>query len=77
MKLFKAAKVLWIIAVAALAISFLLRGLWVGVEGLRGTISLDSRDWMLVTLFLVSGTFMGIAAVRASQRQLSENNKAK
>jgi len=43
------------ILAAALGLFFLARGIWVGIEGMNGIISLDQRDWTGIVLFVLIG----------------------
>jgi hypothetical protein len=46
---------MWLFFAILLGLFFLLRGAWVGAEGLTGNTKLDQRDWLLVALFLLTG----------------------
>jgi hypothetical protein len=43
---------------------FLLRGSWVGIEGLSGKLPLDQQDWRGVVLFLLSGILLAIFVIK-------------
>jgi hypothetical protein len=61
MKQSRAVQLLWLVPNCCPCSFFISRGVWIGVEGLNGTIWLDRRDWMLVILFVISGVFLAIA----------------
>jgi len=75
MKQLRAVQLLWLVTIVGLAIFFILRSIWVGMEGLSGIIPLDRRDWMLVTLFLVSGVFLATVAAKLFQKMLLARSK--
>ena len=47
--------ILALLAAALLGLFFLLRGIWVGMDGVVGSAMLNRRDWILVGLFLLTG----------------------
>ncbi len=59
---------LFILAVL-LGAFFLLRGSWVGVEGLIGKLPLDQQDWKGVVLFLLCGTLLAIFVLKKARQQ--------
>ena len=54
---------LWIVALL-LGSLFLLRGAWVGIEGLMGNIKLDAQDYKGVVLFILAGGGLVFFAIR-------------